>query len=319
MPRLLPERLGDRFTVRTARESGVSYERLRSADLERPFQGVRIRADRDDSPIWFDRHGRPRGELERRHISTALAYAGCMREGDFFSHITAAILWDIPLPPHVVAEADVDVSMHPPTKYVRRRGVVGHETRPKTARFREHPQFRVPVATPATTWAMLAGALRDPRDLVAAADAIVRTWRVDEPLATTVELSSAVAAGRRVGVGRLREALPHVRLRSGSRPETHLRLAIVDGMLPEPHLNFDVLVRGEKVACVDLAYPDLQIAIEYEGEHHLTDPAQWAQDIERYERLAAAGWHVLRVTKSEVFGDNRKLLERIRAAIHSRS
>ena len=31
----------------------------------------------------------------------------------------------------------------------------------------------------------------------------------------------------------------------------------------------------------NLGYPELRIAIEYEGEHHLTDPLQWAEDIAR--------------------------------------
>ncbi|MEZ5213696.1 MAG: DUF559 domain-containing protein [Microbacterium sp.] len=69
---------------------------------------------------------------------------------------------------------------------------------------------------------------------------------------------------------------------------------------------------------VDLAYPELKIAIEYEGEHHLTDPAQWAEDIARMDRLVEAGWRVIRVTKSEVFRDPARLIERIRRAVGAR-
>ncbi|WP_243230957.1 endonuclease domain-containing protein [Microbacterium sp. CIAB417] len=164
---------------------------------------------------------------------------------------------------------------------------------------------------------MLAASLPHPYDVVAVGDAVLRDWRV-EPLASFPELSRAVDAGRRVGVARLREALPRMRARSGSRPETWLRLTIVDAGLPEPQLNVDVFADGEYVACVDLAYPERRIAFEYEGEHHLRDSRQWAWDIERYERLAAAGWLVIRATKQDVFEQPGRLMLRVRRALASR-
>lgn len=147
----------------------------------------------------------------------------------------------------------------------------------------------------------------------------MRQWRRDQPLATLEDLQRAVRSGRRVGVPAMRAALPLIRTRSASRPETHCRLTLVDAGLPEPHLNFDVYDSGIKLGCVDLAYPQWRIAIEYEGEHHLLDPEQWARDIRRYERLAAAGWHVVRETKPELFGDRRAFVSRVRAAITARS
>jgi hypothetical protein len=132
-------------------------------------------------------------------------------------------------------------------------------------------------------------------------------------------MGAAAGARRRVGVPRMGGALPLIRTRSASRPETHCRLTQVDAGLPEPDLNYDVYVNGVRIACVDLAYPRLRIAIEYEGEHHLLDPAQWARDIQRYEKLAAAGWHVIRVTKGELFDEPAKLVRRVRAAIVSRA
>ncbi|MDE0545191.1 endonuclease domain-containing protein [Microbacterium sp. C7(2022)] len=319
MPHPLPDELGDRFSVRAALHAGVSPARLRRDDLHKPFSGVRVRGA-DDSGILLDRLGQARGDHEREHIAKALAYVQVMRDGEFFSHVTAAALWDIPVPGHLLrGDAAVDVATHGARKYPRRNGVRGHECRVETACYIRHPLLGVRVATPATTWAMLGSVLRNPRDVVASADAVVREWRVATPLASLRELHAVTASGRRVGVGMLREALPLVRTRSASLPETHLRLAIVDDGLPEPLLNFDVVEAGEKIACVDLAYPQWRVAIEYEGEHHLTDPLQWARDIRRYERLEAAGWRVVRVTKAELFGGNRGLMDRIHAAIRARS
>ena len=94
---------------------------------------------------------------------------------------------------------------------------------------------------------------------------------------------------------------------------------LLDAGLPEPEMNHVVRDRqGEFVACVDLAYPTHKIAIEYEGEHHLKDPEQWAKDIARYESLAAAGWFVIRATKADVFDARGDLVHRVRAALRAR-
>lgn len=135
------------------------------------------------------------------------------------------------------------------------------------------------------------------------------------PLATRVQLEAAVAAGRRVGAARLRAVLPRAIPRSRSRAETWLRLILVDAGLPEPEANVDVVEAGVWLGQVDLGYPALRVALEYEGEHHLTDPRQWAADIARYDRLAESGWRVIRVTKAEVFGRTDDLVERVRRAL----
>jgi hypothetical protein len=180
------------------------------------------------------------------------------------------------------------------------------------------------VADPATTWAMLGGMLRHPYDLVAAGDAIVRTPRIPGPTprierdawGTVAELDVALRAGRRRGAAALRDALRRIRAGSASRMETWVRLIIVDAGLPEPVIDHDVFDwRGRFVGCVDLAYPHLRIAIEYEGDQHRTDPRQWQRDIEKHEALADLGWRVIRVSRDHVFSDPESISRRVRAAI----
>jgi very-short-patch-repair endonuclease len=57
---------------------------------------------------------------------------------------------------------------------------------------------------------------------------------------------------------------------------------------------------GVHLACIDLAYPKYKVAIEYHGQFH---GAQYARDIERIGRLRAAGWIVIQVSSTLVFGD----------------
>ncbi|MFS0866215.1 endonuclease domain-containing protein [Microbacterium sp. 179-B 1A2 NHS] len=256
------------------------------------------------------------------HLARALAYAAIMPHDQFFTHTTAALIWGVPLPDGVVRRAvRPEVGVLAPARTPRGRGVTGRRLAASTVTLRVHPDSGVRVLSPASTWATLGVVLDDPRDLVAADDALVRVpmFTGDPPArATTEHLEAVVAAGRRIGVARLREALPLVRTRSASRPESWCRLTLIDAGLPEPELNWAVVVAGERIACVDLAYPAERVAVEYEGGHHATDPRQWSRDIERYERLAAAGWIVIRVTKDHLFTDPAAVVARVRRALAER-
>ena len=240
----------------------------------------------------------------------------------FFCLVTAAVLWRMPLSRSLLT-ADVDVGVFAPRRNPSGRHVRGHAVRPELASIRIHPTLGVRITSPASTWAMLAAVIPDFRDVVALGDAVVREpmFRDDPPaLATVPQLQAVVDAGRRVGIGVLREALPLIRTRSASPRETWCRLALADADLPEPELNYFVFdENGILVACVDLAYPRLKIAVEYEGEHHLTDPDQWAKDIERHARLVDLGWVVIRVTKRQSANAPLEFTGRVRRAITARS
>lgn len=316
----LPGVLGPVFSVREARDAGVTASRLRARDLAQPFHGVRA------IPVAAAEDGRAERALARR----AREYATRMGADAFFTHLTAAVLWGLPLPAGCL-DTTVDVGMLTPGRAPRGRGVRGHEVAPHLASVREHPDLGVRIASPATTWAMLGAALRHPYDLVAVADHLVRVPRRPggfataagpgpEPLATIAQLDAAVTAGRRVGIGALREALPRVREGVSSRRETWLRLIVVDAGLPEPVLDHDVFTDdGEFVACLDLAYPELKIGLEYDGDHHRTDAVQWAHDVDRLDRLAEEGWRIIRVTKTHIFTMPGVVVQRVRAAIEARA
>ena len=326
----LPAGLGSTFTVAHARDIGVSPSRLRAADLHRPYRGLRTSVSvgaKDPDVRGTDLSPTAAAAVDEMQ-ARALLLARTMPDTQFFSHVTAAVLWGIPLPGSALIDPELhlralDVGVFAPLRHPRHAGVAGHQVRASLAHVVVHPMLNVRLASPASTWAMLGSVLFDGHDLVAAGDATVREPMFDgdpPPLATLEHLRAAVQAGRRVGGPALREALERVRTRSASRMETRCRLLLIDAHLPEPGLNVDVFdPLGLFVACVDLAYPTLKIAIEYEGEHHLRDPEQWARDIRRHERLAELGWVVIRVTKRDVFAEPRAFVERVRRAIRSRT
>lgn len=301
-PRPLPLALGSAFSVKAATDAGVSPRRLRARDLDRPFRGVRVRS----APVPTDAEG--------DHAGRAVAYAVALPDGQFFSHVTAAVLWGLPLPVSALRGPGLDVGVLAPRRTPRGAGVRGHRFVQASTRVCIHPTRGVPLLTPACAWASL-GTVLDVPDLVAVADAIVRVpmFRGDPPpLATIGDLSTA-STGRRVGVARLRAALPLV-----PRTETWCRLVLIDGGLPEPELNWNIVVNGRLLACVDLAYPRERVAVEYDGEHHLVDARQWSRDIQRHEALAAAGWVVIRVTKQHLFADAAGVVARVRHALARR-
>jgi len=285
------------FSTRDARRGGATRRFIDSGLWHRPFHGVRMAPPTDD----LDLH--PAAQRERRICARVGAYRTIMGPGAFFSHSTAALLWGLPLPP--LPHEDLHVSVLAPSGAPEGRGVRGHQLKPTGVTVTTRVDG-VTLTDPATTWALLGTLLRHPYDLVAAADAVVTSVRVAgprgrvirEPLATIEQLQVALdAAHKRRGVIALRDALPRVRGGSASRTESWTRLTLVDGGLPEPALNYDVYDADGFVACVDLAYPDLRVGVEYEGDHHRTNAAQWQRDVERYERLAAAGWRMVRVTR----------------------
>lgn len=308
-PSPLPVALGSAFSVGAARRAGVMPSRLRAGDLSQPYHGVRaVRGSGGDGPTT----------VETALLERALHYAHRMTEHEFFSHVTAAVLWGLPLPYPLVADRVPDVAVLFPRRAPAGRGVLGHALKKGMTRSVRHPQFGVRVASVATTWALLGGLLPRLEDVVAVADAAVRQplHPDDAPaLATIDQLHAAVRAGRRVGNPLLREALPCVSTRSRSRAESRMRVLLSLTGLPDAEVNFDVIHRGEWLAQVDLAYPAAKLALEYEGEHHLTDPAQWAVDIARVERLAEAGWRVIRVTKADLDAGATGLAERVRRVL----
>ena len=242
------------------------------------------------------------------------SYRVHMVKGEYFSHVTAARLYEIPLPRAQETAPELHVSVHAPDFPPRVRGVIGHRLFVPIA-----PRFRrdFPVVSPARTWTQLAAVL-DHDDLVAAGDHLVRRKK---PWCTMAELASAVESmGPARGARAARRAIVDIRPGTDSPMETRLRLLLIAAGLPEPVIGNIVRNRdGDFVATPDLCYLRERIAIEYEGSIHQTDARVFAEDIERRELLEDAGWLVIRVIKGHIFDNPHWLAERVRRALRERA
>jgi hypothetical protein len=169
------------------------------------------------------------------------------------------------------------------------------------------------TTTPARTWLDRAASL-DLVELVVLADAILRRG-----LVTDDELQRAVRrwAGR-PGAARSRRALTLVEPATDSPMETRLRLLLLLAGLPRPVANCDVVAHGAWIARPDLSFPELKIAIEYDGDHHRVSRRQWQNDIGRRRVLEDEGWLVLVFTADDVLRRRADTVRRVRSALAQR-
>ncbi|WP_299447591.1 hypothetical protein [uncultured Phycicoccus sp.] len=280
-PSPLPPALRDApFGVADAQRLGVGPHRLRRSDLRAPTRGARC-------------HDAPLSTADR-----ARAVAAGLADGAAYSHVTAAVLWGIPLPADLEGRAVLDVVTRSDSGQVSRRGCRGH----RGVESREVALVGgVPVVGLADTWCDL-GDLGRRRlsvdDLVVAGDAAVaRLDAADGVLraesAGVARLRAALA--RRVRPRRavaLRQALGLVRAGVRSPQESRTRLLFGAAGLPEPEVNGLLTDRfGEFIGEGDLVWRRAGVVAEYQGAVHAPRARRSADSLRR-ELAVEEGWTV---------------------------
>ena len=162
------------------------------------------------------------------------------------------------------------------------------------------------VTTPVRTWLDL-GTRLGLADLVAVGDHIIH-----HRLATVAQLRMALEArSDRRGRALLHHALDLLSDRAESPQESILRVLVHQAGLPEPLVNVDVRDEvGRFVARPDLRFEEWGIALEYLGDYHRTDPAQWRREGSRRADLASHGVRVLEVFAPDLL-DPEALIKKI--------
>lgn len=283
-----------------APDLGVPVSRIRRRDVDHPFHGV--------SGLELD---------TSTTIGRSRAFEPLLLPGQYFSHLTAAVLFGAPLPESAPTDR-IDVSVRNPRTPPRGRGVRGH----RVSGVRSVLEQELPLISAPDVFCQL-GTVLDGRDLVAVGDHFVTGRRVRgirQPARCQLgELRAASERHRgKRGAATVDWALERVRSGADSRPETWLRLLLVDAGLPEPELDLAVEVGLDRPLHPDLAYSRWRVVLEYEGDIHRTDAATWRRDIERRELFEAAGWRVIRVTAADVFQDPERFVARVRRILAAR-
>ncbi|MFC0008015.1 endonuclease domain-containing protein [Micromonospora siamensis] len=102
-----------------------------------------------------------------------------------------------------------------------------------------------------------------------------------------------------------------------SPAESQLRVRLVLAGLPRPVARHPVRLPAGAVLHPDLAWPELRVAVEYDGHRH-SDPDQPHRDRRRLDPLVGAGWLVLHVTSRRLRQDFPAVVQEVRAALLSR-
>lgn len=288
------------ITVAQAEKAGGNRRMLQS----RARRGVLVQEEVDvfrfraSPPTWH---------------SALLARVLAAGPGALASHRAAAALWGL----EGFGQATPELSVPRHRRY-RRRGVRSHESSDLHLAGRR-VRDGIPVTDPARTLldvARFVGPRRLHRAIESARRQDLTSW--SELVAV---LTKHARQGRR-GVRLLRSVIAanmHRDEVTDSDFELLVIVLLLEHGLPEPELHHRLLgADGQPLAEIDLAYPDLRIAIELDGSVHQTDEV-FQRDRPRQNRIALAGWTILRFTWTTFVNDPASIVAEVRAAIALRT
>lgn len=152
------------------------------------------------------------------------------------------------------------------------------------------------ATSPAWTAIEVARSLRRPRAL-ATLDAALRSGTCSRP---DLWRAAIEQAGRR-GIVAVRNLIALADPRAESPMESEARLAMIDGGLPTPELQYELVDGNGELRRLDFAWPDQRVAVEYDG----TDWHSGPDAMKRDRRRQAALWDIDWVATAIVFEDVR--------------
>jgi len=265
------------FTVTAAGSTDLTRRQAASSRFVSPSRGVRYPVDVLD----------PRRALWESALLTS-------RPDAVLTGPTAALHWDLPLPPWLGLDDSLATTVATPAGSARpvRRGVRGRRILLPEEHVTQH--LGLAVTTAARTWLDCAAEI-PAEHVIVMGDAILRRG-----LASQNDLESiAHWAFRRRGVRSVRRALPWLDDRSESPGESLARAHLVLNGVPRPCCNRNISSCGQWLARVDMCWPEAWVIVEYDGVVHLEE-AQRRRDAQRRNRLQAAGWLVITFTADDL-------------------
>ena len=292
------------FSVSEAEAAGISRGTLAHGRFARPFHGVRYLAEPKDEP-------EPHTYLAQRIAQRAQEYRPRLRSGEAFSHTTALLLLGVP----ILCPADLHTMIPIPGGQARGRGVIGHRSR---APFVTVAGVHGLPCVSLVTALMQAAPLLEPRERVVAIDHLLcprfQRHRVfptspeicgvrspGVPLFEPEHLAQELSKNKRLGAAPLQAAMRLARPGAESRMETFARLELAGLGVSSFEPQVDIVdADGTWIGRFDLVDRVAKRIIEYDGEQHRTDRAQYRHDRLRLDRVWGAGYRVLRLSADDL-------------------
>ncbi|MFB1295314.1 hypothetical protein ACAG24_007360 [Mycobacterium sp. pW049] len=151
------------------------------------------------------------------------------------------------------------------------------------------------ATSPAWTAVEVARSLRRPRAL-ATLDAALRSGTCTRPDLWRAALEQK---GRR-GIVAVRNLLPLADARAESPGESAARMAMIDGGLPLPELQYEVVDGNGDLRRLDFVWPDAGVAAEYDGVDWHSEPEALQRDRRRQAALMAVGLTVVPIVSEDL-------------------
>lgn len=166
------------------------------------------------------------------------------------------------------------------------------------------------ATAPAWTAIEVARSLRRPRAL-ATLDAALRSGSCSRPDLWRAALEQA---GRR-GIVAVRNLIALADSRAESPMESEARLAMIDGDLPMPELQYEVIDGNGELRRLDFAWPEQRVAVEYDGVDWHSGPEAMKRDRRRQAALLDVKWVAMAIVFDDVRYRPREFVARIDALL----
>jgi hypothetical protein len=162
------------------------------------------------------------------------------------------------------------------------------------------------ATAPAWTAIELARTIRRPRAL-AVLDAALHVESC-----TRADLCAAVdeQKGRR-GIVQVRELVELADGRAESPMESEARLVFIEGGLPLPELQYEIVDLHGRLWRVDFAWPDSKVVAEYDSVEWHANPEGWKHDRMKAASLQECGWTTVPMVVDDVRKRPYELVSRI--------
>jgi very-short-patch-repair endonuclease len=93
--------------------------------------------------------------------------------------------------------------------------------------------------------------------------------------------------------------------------ESEARLVFIDGGLPLPQLQYEIVDRYGQLWRVDFAWPEYKVAAEYDSVEWHANPRGWKHDRLKTARLQECGWTTVPMVVDDVRSRPDELVSRI--------
>lgn len=169
------------------------------------------------------------------------------------------------------------------------------------------------ATAPGWTAIEVARGLPRPRAL-ATLDAALRSGRCS---GNDLHEAAGRQAGRR-GIAAVRELLPLAAGQAESPMESEARLIMIEGGLPTPALQYEVVDANGRTWRVDFAWPEYRVAAEYDGVDWHSGPRAFKRDRNRSAALQEVDWVTVPIIAEDVRQRPWQLVRRIETQLERR-